>query len=139
MDTLIRGVLLDKCGWEMSDVMLFGFGQGGSLALGMAAGLAADRVVDVSAGDKERAFKGVVSIGGGVPMSMVSTMSARVKSDTYVLVCQVDGDVEDQVKSVFVNTQVVRWKRAEVSMPRDRDEVFPLMKFFADRLKSGWS
>lgn len=139
MDTLIKGVLLDKCGWEMNDVMLFGFGQGGSLALGMAAGLAADRVVDVSAGEKEgRTFKGVVSIGGGVPMSVVSTR-ARVKSDTYVLVAQVDREVEDQVKSVFVNTQIVRWKRAGVSMPRDRDEVFPLMKFFADRLKSGWS
>ncbi|KAF5126033.1 putative hydrolase C9G1.08c [Metarhizium anisopliae] len=136
---LIEGVLVDKCGWEMGDVLLFGFGQGGSLALGMAAQLAAERVVDVSAsGEGGRAFKGVVSIGGGLPGSMVSARRDGDKSDTHVLACQVDGDMEDGIRQEFKNVQVVRWGGGEVRMPRDRGEVLPVMRFFADRLTSGW-
>jgi pimeloyl-ACP methyl ester carboxylesterase len=141
MSELIRGVLIGKCGWEMSDVLLFGFGQGGSLALGMAAQLGGERVVDVSDGDggEGTSFKGVVTIGGGLPMSMVSTRSARSICDTHVLACQVDGDAEDLLRREFAHVQVVRWRGEDVRMPRDREEVFPMMRFFAERLRSGWS
>lgn len=140
---LVRGVLVDECGWDVADVMVFGFGQGGSLALGLAARLANESVVDVSASDSAkpagREFKGVVSIGGGLPMSMVSTRSAREKSDTHVLLCQLSADEEHLVRREFKNVTVVRWKRKEVGMPRDREEVLPIMKFFADRLRGrGW-
>ncbi|KXX83143.1 hypothetical protein MMYC01_200369 [Madurella mycetomatis] len=43
MDRLIGEVLVNKCGWELGDVMLFGFGQGGGLALGLAAGVGEGR------------------------------------------------------------------------------------------------
>lgn len=129
MNSLVRETLIDKCGWEMADVILFGFGQGGSLALGLAS--------------KQRgatsSFKGVVSIGGPLPHSMVPTVSgAREKSKTSVLLCQLDGDAVDAAKKEFVDVEAVRWKRRDVAMPRDRDEVFPIMKFFADRLRAGW-
>lgn len=114
MNELIRGVIIDKCGWEMSDVLVFGFGQGGSLALGMG---------------NQHKLKGVVTIGGGVPRSM-----AGGKSDTFVLACQVDG-MEEDLRRWFTNVQIVKWVGG-VRMPRDREEVFPLMKFFADRLRS---
>lgn len=137
----MRGVLVDKCGWDMADILIFGFGQGGSLALGLAARLGNERVVDVSASERGkpagREFKGVVSIGGGLPMSMVSSRSAREKSDTHVLLCQVSAEEEHLVKREFKNVSVVRWKRKEVGMPRDREEVLPIMKFFADRLRGG--
>jgi hypothetical protein len=146
---LVEETLLGRCGWEMSDVMLFGFGQGGSLALGLASKLrGGERVVDVTENGStaqnppRKAFKGVVSIGGGLPPSMVpgpSGAAAGEKSKTSVLVCQLlDEDKVDAMKREFEDVRVVKWRRNEVAMPRDREEVFPLMKFFADCLNKGW-
>ncbi|CAJ0554062.1 Ff.00g125740.m01.CDS01 [Fusarium sp. VM40] len=139
MDKLIRGVLVEKCGWETSDVIFFGFGQGGSLALGLASSLDKEsRVTDVTDGDKPEAnrFKGAVSLGGPLPQSMVSTVTNRSKSRTSVLICQLYDDDVDAVKSEFEDVKVVQWQRREVGMPISRDEVLPLMQFFADKLKS---
>ncbi|KAL2760697.1 hypothetical protein ACRALDRAFT_1066827 [Sodiomyces alcalophilus JCM 7366] len=153
LDRLVRDVLLERCGWNTEDIMLFGFGQGGSLALGLAATLCAGpRVTDVSASasaaeagkdkDKEgeRKFKGVVSIGGPLPPSLVPNMGAsgRAKSHTPVLACQLDEDESDAVREEFAQVEVVKWPRREVAMPQDRVEMFPIMKFFAERLKAGW-
>ena len=150
MDELVGEVLVGKCGWEMNDILFFGFGQGGSLALGLASRLrASPRVVDVSdstssttsgegSSSSGRTFKGVVSIGGPLPASMVPTVSARQKSRTEVLLVQLDPESVDAVKREFEHVRVVNWKRREVAMPRDREEMFPIMKFFADRLNSGW-
>ncbi|KAI5461153.1 hypothetical protein BGZ63DRAFT_424072 [Mariannaea sp. PMI_226] len=145
MEKLVDEVLIGKCGWEMSDIILFGFGQGGSLALGLASKLRQPkRVVDVTEEGRRdtkaaaAAFKGVVSIGGPLPQSMVPSISAREKSRTSVLVCQLEADAIDAVKSEFSDVRVSQWKRRGVSMPQNRDEVLPLMQFFADRLNSGW-
>lgn len=146
MGELVHGVLVEKCGWETSDMMLFGFGQGGSLALGLASRLSAQpRVTEVgetSAASHQspatNSFKGVVSLGGPLPTSMVSTISSRQKGKTKICACQLDDDALDGVRREFDDVKVVQWKRREVAMPRDRDEMLPLMKFFADRLNSGW-
>ncbi|KAJ6438629.1 putative tRNA pseudouridine synthase 4 [Purpureocillium lavendulum] len=158
MDELVRGVLVDRCGWELSDVLLFGFGQGGSLALALAASLAKEQqVVDVTKADEQRqahqqhdaaavaatttpsSFKGVVSIGGPLPPSAVSTRAARDRCRTSALVCQLDDEQSDYVRREFRDVRVVRWPtRADVDMPRNRDEMLPIMKFLAERLQSGW-
>ncbi|PTB62839.1 alpha/beta-hydrolase [Trichoderma citrinoviride] len=157
MQKLVKEVLLDQCGWEMNDILLFGFGQGGSLALGLASRLRTiERVVDVSDDcsastttttattreEKEKlgkTFKGVVSIGGPLPQSMVPSLSSRDKSRTPVLVCQLDDDEADAVRREFADVRVVRWRRREVAMPRDREEMFPIMKFIADQLNKGFT
>lgn len=152
MDKLIKETLIDKCGWEMSDTLFFGFGQGGSLALGLAAQLAAgEKVVDVSDGGGEgssgskkladgKAFKGVASLGGPLPKSMLSSSGKQAgeKSKTCVLVCQLDKEEAGAVEEEFADVKVVNWKRKDMGMPRDREEVLPLMQFFADRLNSEW-
>ncbi|KAG6042679.1 hypothetical protein E4U39_005572 [Claviceps sp. Clav50 group G5] len=137
MDKLVKGVLVGECGWDVSDVMVLGFGQGGSLALGMGAAL----VRGVGARDM---FRGIVSIGGPLPMSMLSGGGRRrregkgeEKSQTHVLLCQVRGEEARVVEREFAHVDVVRWERQGVSMPRNREEMFPLMKFFAERLRSG--
>ncbi|KAF9874838.1 phospholipase carboxylesterase superfamily [Colletotrichum karsti] len=143
-ERLIRETLLDRCGWELSDIILFGFGQGGSLALGLASQLRlGPKVVDVTDGGKgqkadEGTLKGVLSIGGPLPHSMVPTVSTRGKSKTKACLVQLDDDAFDAVKEEFLDVRMVRWKRKDVAMPRDREEMFPLMKFFAECLKSGW-
>ncbi|RDA94464.1 hypothetical protein CP533_2233 [Ophiocordyceps camponoti-saundersi (nom. inval.)] len=124
IEKLIRGVLVEYCGWELDDVILFGFGQGGSLALGLASQL------------RDETLKGVVSIGGPLPVSMVPTTSARVKTDTKALLCQLDEDMVDAVESEFKDVTVVRWKRQDVAMPCNRDEMLPIMKFLAERLRT---
>ncbi|KJZ80520.1 hypothetical protein HIM_00370 [Hirsutella minnesotensis 3608] len=62
-----------------------------------------------------------------------------ISSATKVLVCQLDVDGDDgqvdAVEAEFRSVTVVRWRRRDVSMPRDRDEMFPIMKFLADRLR----
>ncbi|TFB05385.1 hypothetical protein CCMA1212_002483 [Trichoderma ghanense] len=150
MQKLVKEVLLDKCGWEMNDILFFGFGQGGSLALGLASRLRTmERIVDISDADEDdgsqekkklgKTCKGVVSIGGPLPQSMVPTLSSRDKSRTPVLVCQLDDDEADAVKREFADVRVVRWRRREVAMPRDREEMFPIMKFIADQLNKGFT
>ncbi len=62
---------MDRCGWQPSDVLLFGFGQGGSLALGLASrvrvGPRVEEVIEEGgggiSGPSKVTFKGVVSIG----------------------------------------------------------------------------
>ncbi|KAF4951680.1 hypothetical protein FSARC_12857 [Fusarium sarcochroum] len=144
MEKLIGEVLIDKCGWEMRDILFFGFGQGGSLALGLASSLTkTSRVTDITEGNKTESpgnknFKGAISIGGPLPQSMVSTVTNRSKSRTSVLVCQLQEDAVDAVKREFDDAKVVQWKRRDVGMPRDTEEVLPLMQFFADKLRNPW-
>ncbi|KAL2143696.1 hypothetical protein VTI28DRAFT_10126 [Corynascus sepedonium] len=160
MDRLVGEVLVGKCGWELEDLLIFGFGQGGAFGLGLASSLRkdeGDRVVDVTDADadadaghrggrrgKGKAFKGVVSVGGGLPMSMVPSVGGLGKAKTPVLVCcgreseAVDEDAEELLEGEFEQVKVVRWKRNDDGMPRNREEVLPMMQFFADRLRSGW-
>lgn len=145
MQKLVKDTLIDRCGWEMNDILFFGFGQGASLALGLASRLrSVERIIDVSDGDEAtrnkvgKTCKGVVSIGGPLPQSMVPSLSSREKSNTPVLVCQLSEDEADAVKREFKDVRVVNWKRREVAMPRDRDEMFPIMKFIADQLNKGF-
>ncbi|KAK4154586.1 hypothetical protein C8A00DRAFT_42654 [Chaetomidium leptoderma] len=119
-------------------------GEGGALALGLASLLRVAAAAEE--GGEEKAFKGVVSVGGALPGSMVPTLSGGVgKAKTPVLVCcgreseAVDEDAEEVLEREFEEVRVVRWKnRADDGMPRDREEVLPMMQFFAERLRSGW-
>lgn len=135
LNRLIKGTLVDQCGWELSDILFFGFGQGGSLALGLAS-----RIRDTEA---SKSFKGVVSIGGALPASMIPSVSKRPKAKTPVLVCHgksceaVDEDAMDVLKMEFTDVREVKWKKMDSSMPSNRDEMLPIMQFFAERLRSG--
>ncbi|KAI1745860.1 alpha/beta-hydrolase [Xylaria scruposa] len=152
LDNLIRGTLIGRCGWETSDILLFGFGQGGSLALGLSSRLrSSGRVVDVTEGESRgkedaanttTAFKGAVSIGGPLPVSMIPTLSARDKARTPVLLCHgrdsesLDGDAVELVKKEFVDVREVRWRKADDGMPKNREEMLPIMQFMAERLRA---
>ncbi|KAF3063672.1 putative hydrolase C9G1.08c [Daldinia childiae] len=144
---LIRETLVEKCGWETNDILLFGFGQGGSLALGLASKLReGEKVVDVTEESKTilgTAFKGAVSIGGPLPPSTIPTLSAREKARTPVLACYgrssetFDDDAIDLLKREFVDVREVKWRKNDDGMPQNRDEMLPIMQFFAERLR-GW-
>lgn len=132
LGVLVKDCLIDKFGWEAEDIILFGFGQGGSLGLGLACALANPRVEDARAAN--RAFKGVVSVGGPLPPSMVSTLSGRRKAATRALLVQVEDEDAEYVGREFASVQRVKWKREGVDMPKNRDEMYPIMKFLAEVL-----
>ncbi|KAK0670813.1 Alpha/Beta hydrolase protein [Cercophora samala] len=153
LNQLIEGVLIKKLGWGWGDVMVFGYGQGGGLGLGVGSELrrrgGQGRVEEVIEGEGEgedrggrRELKGIVSVGGALPGSMVPTVSDREKVKTPTLVlCGEGGEVmdeeaEERLREEFENVKIVRWKgRRDDGMPRNREEVLPLMEFFAERLK----
>ncbi|KAH7033141.1 Alpha/Beta hydrolase protein [Microdochium trichocladiopsis] len=166
LDGLVFDTLVGKLGWRTEDMLLFGFGQGGSLALGLASrlrdpeGISDARVVDVTEGDPQAqkreegeemtAFKGVVSIGGPLPPSMVPSLSSREKARTPVLVCHgrnsevVDEDAMEFIRKEIRDVREVKWTKGRSSgddgMPRNREEMLPIMQFLAERLASDqWS
>lgn len=125
---VVDEVLVGRCGWERGDVMVFGYGQGGTVGLGV--GVAA------AEGGGEGGLKGVVSVGGG----MVGSLMPREKGwrgGTPVMVCRGRGsevDVEG-VRGVFEGVEVVEWEREGDGMPRTEGEVRPLMRWFGERLR----
>lgn len=127
LEDVIKSVLIDKCGYTPRNILFLGFGQGGMAAI--------STVVS-----SELEFGGVISIGGRLPSSSVS--SAPVKSRTPILVLggskstQVTRIAVDGLKERFKDVEYVKWKKNEDSMPRSREEMLPIMKFFARRLRS---
>ncbi|KUJ17830.1 alpha/beta-hydrolase [Mollisia scopiformis] len=122
---IIQDVLITKCGYPPRNVLFLGFGQGGMAAL---------HVASLSSGE----FGGVVSIGGRLP----SSSKSGPKSKTPVLVCggsrssQVTKSAIEGLKERFVDMEYVKWSKNEDSMPKSREEMLPIMKFFARRLRS---
>ena len=91
-----------------------------------------------SKGDLE--FGGVISIGGRLPTS--SPAGGDGKSKTPILVCggsrsaQVTRSALDALRNRFADVQYVKWSKADDSMPVNREEMLPIMKFLARRLLS---
>lgn len=121
-------VLVGTCGYPSRNIVFYGFGQGAMAALAAAA------TADVE-------FGGVVSIGGRLPTS-ISVSSKGKKSKTPVLVCggskssQVTRSAVDGLKGAFGDVEYVKWEKGDDGMPKSREEMVPVMRFFARRLRS---
>ena len=127
LDKVIREGLVGKCGYKPREIIIFGFGQGGMVGLQAAAELEGEEL------------GGVVSIGGRLPASL----SLKIKkSGTPVLICRAsrasaitDGAVS-KLRDAFEFVKIKDWKKNGDSMPSNRDEMMPIMQFFARRLRS---
>jgi predicted esterase len=124
LEGVVKEGLMQKCGYAPRNILFLGFGQGAMAALQVAA-------------TSELEFGGVVSIGGRLP-----NQNASGKSKTPVLVLggsrssQVTRSAVDGLKGNFGNVEYVKWEKGEDSMPRSREEMLPIMRFFARRLRS---
>lgn len=78
------------------------------------------------------------------------TLSARDKARTPALVCHgwgsedVDDDAMEYIRQEFGDVREVVWSQGRIKdddgMPRNRDEMLPVMKFLAERLAADqWS
>ncbi|CAK7222446.1 hypothetical protein SCUCBS95973_004844 [Sporothrix curviconia] len=144
---LIQDVLVKKCGWRYDDVLLFGFGQGGTFALALAARVAARATAAAAAGSKpgdSNDFKGIVAIGAAVPSAVTGAPTAAPRFATPLLVCGAAGGeaVSEETKELlrrrFVSVETAAWQRAsdeDNGMPRNRAEMLPIMQFIAKRLQ----
>jgi predicted esterase len=121
-------VLMGKCHFPARNILFLGFGQGGMAAL---AAVVAEELRAVEMG-------GVVSIGGPLPASITTSTKAK----TPLLVCggsrssQITRSSVDRLKTAFTDVEYVKWDKPEDSMMRNREEMLPVMKFFARRLRS---
>lgn len=128
-DDIIEKVLIQKCGFKPRNILFFGFGQGGMAAF------AAALAYGVELG-------GILSIGGPLPsgISHAGTKQAKNKTPAIVLggssQTLVTQSALSDLKQAFQVVEYVKWPRAGDSMPRNRDEMLPIMKFFARRLRS---
>lgn len=134
---VVEEVLVGKCGFAYRNILFYGFGQGGMTAL------------DTVFAKSDVEFGGVVSVGGRLSSSSISSSSIdssdgirKKKSSTPVLVLggsrstQVTRSAVDGLKERFSDVEYVKWVKGEDSMPRSREEMLPIMKFFARRLRS---
>lgn len=132
---VIRQTLVQKCGYQLREIMILGFGQGGM------AGLAAAREVGsaVTDGKASGALAGVISIGA--PYALSGARSGTKNRTPVLLVAGRDSEVVSdgavrRTKEVFEFVEVSRYARRGDGMPSSRDEMLPVMQFFARRLRS---
>lgn len=131
----------DGEGFEPRNIFLWGFGQGGMVALSLAEAFATE-------------LGGVVAIGGKPPASKlamrkaieiigpgISTETKAGRAKTPVLLCggnrhtTVTSNALRDTKERFETVEYVKWGREGDSMARNREEMLPIMKFLARRLR----
>lgn len=129
LDNIVRSILIGKCGYNSREIVLFGFGQGGMVALNVAKEMGNDEL------------GGVVSLGGALPASMAPTEEGK-KSQTPIIVCKASNNsaVKDKevqrLRDSFEFFELKMWKKNGDGMPASREEMLPIMQFFARRLRS---
>ncbi|MCJ1287884.1 hypothetical protein MMC26_007236 [Xylographa opegraphella] len=129
--TSLLETLVHKCGYQPREIILFGFGQGGMATLATAASFDAE-------------LGGIVSIGGPLPSSLIAASSTSPsKSKTPVLVLGgssktlITPDAVSRLGSRFHYVDYKKWPdKVADGMPRNRNEMLPLMQFFSRRLRS---
>jgi len=123
---VIQNVLISKCGFKAREIMLFGFGQGGMTALAVSKAF-------------EGELGGVISIGGPVPSSSLLVNGPKVKTPVSLLGGSKGLVSSGSIKSTrgtFQHVEHHQWKKADDTMPKNREEALPMMQFFARRLRS---
>ncbi|KAL3458533.1 Alpha/Beta hydrolase protein [Aspergillus heterothallicus] len=140
VEDIIKKVLLEKCGYQLREIMVLGFGQGGMSGL-VAAQELMPETTTTPGGTGE--LGGVISIGAAYPLSLAGKSgTGKGKSRTPVLlVSGRDSDIVTdsavkRTKEVFEFVEVHRYSRRGDTMPRSRDEMLPIMRFFGRRLRS---
>ncbi|KAL2220150.1 Phospholipase/Carboxylesterase superfamily [Thermoascus aurantiacus ATCC 26904] len=146
VDEVVRGVLVRKCGYRLREVLVLGFGQGGMVGLVAARELGkVPRVSDAEEegkGDKKEEageLAGVISIGAPYPHSG-SVTGPKNRTPVLLLAGRDSAAVTDsavqRTRNVFEFVEIHRWARKGDGMPRNREEMMPVMQFFARRLRS---
>lgn len=131
---VIQQTLVGKCGYERRDILILGMGQGGTVGLGVARCLDDEPMPNSELG-------GVISLGGAMPVEWKLKPGGR-KSKTALLVTHgksssvVTTAKESEIREAFEFVSVHQWNRRGDGMATNREEMLPIMKFLAGRLRS---
>ncbi|ATZ46622.1 hypothetical protein BCIN_02g00150 [Botrytis cinerea B05.10] len=136
-------MLMKTCNYPPRNIFMFGFGQGGMLALSTLAQTTSSLLRDLELG-------GAISIGGRLPASFSPPSNAdpsqkdnKGRVRTPILIAggnrksEITRTALEKVKSTFAEVEYVKWEREGDGMMRGREEVLPLMRFWGRRLKMG--
>ena len=127
-EDVIQDGLVSKCGYKVRDIFLFGFGQGAMAAV--AAALFSNDVEDLG---------GIISVGGPVSTSSLKASSAS-KTPIFVLGGSsntlITKNALDNMKRCFESVTYHKWDKSGDGMPRNKDEMYPIMRFLATRMRS---
>lgn len=129
LEDIIKDGLMRKCGYKARELMIFGYAQGGMVALQVAAEMDGEEL------------GGVISIGGILSLS-TPLKALDKKSKTPVLVCKaskgsaVTESATSRLKDAFNFIEIKEWRKNGDGMPSNREEMLPIMQFFARRLRS---
>ncbi|CAG8972774.1 hypothetical protein HYALB_00006866 [Hymenoscyphus albidus] len=137
--------LMEGCGFPAKNILFYGFGQGGMAALSLISSSSSSSSSLPAFSTLE--FGGLISIGGRLPSSSFPTTSTSspnttTKIKTPILVCgasnstQITRQAIDGLKERFGSVEYVKWDKRGDSMPGSREEMVPVMRFFARRLRS---
>ena len=120
--------LLDFFGRDSNSIYILGFGQGGMAALASVASMPVAEELG-----------GLITIGGALPAEVAYPIA---KNRTPVLALggssgsQLTAEGIERIKRVFAFVEYKPWSRPGDSMPRNREEMLPIMQFFGRVLKS---
>lgn len=125
---IIQDALIGKCGYNPSDIFLLGYGQGAMAAIAA--------VLSMSSFEE---LGGIISVGGSVP-----TSSLQSNSSTKTPICVLGGSTDtlitksalDGIKKCFKDVRYHKWEKPGDGMPRNRAEMYPIMRFLSSRMRS---
>ncbi|MCJ1465973.1 hypothetical protein MMC07_004592 [Pseudocyphellaria aurata] len=121
---VIKDVLISKCNFMPSGIMVLGHRQGGTTAL---AAMASWDVIE---------FGGVISIGGPLPSYIPLPSSSKAKTPALILRAE-RGDIHPSalqlIKNTFVTADVDTQEGASTTVPHTKDTLRPILDFFAHR------
>ena len=128
-EDVVENVLVRKCGYKLREIMFLGYGQGGMAAIAAAAAMAMAT---------EEEMGGIIDIGGTIPASyryakgiMTPILVLGGSSNTSITRTAIN-----DLKASFRDVEYHKWSKAGDGMPKNREEMLPIMRFFARRLRS---
>lgn len=124
-DGIIENGLVSKCGYRHREIIFFGFGQGAMAAIAATTSMTEE-------------LGGIISIGGPIPASCkhakaLTTPALVLGGSSNTLITRT---ALTNLKASFQNVEYHKWSKAGDSMPQSREEMLPIMRFLARRLKS---
>ena len=136
-ERIIKEILVEKCGYSPRNVLLFGFG-GRRPHIFISRGAGGVRPAGAVSIRMEEELGGIISIGG----PMTASCTAAKKSKTPVLVLGGSSDTlitrsaVIRLKTAFNTVEYHKWDKEGDGMPGNREEMLPIIKFFARTLRS---
>ena len=139
LEEVIEGALVKKCGHAFRDIIIMGLGQGGMV--GLAVALALHSKHSTSDGPQSE-LGGIISLGGSLPASSHPGSFKFRKASTPVLICggnkntQITKTRLEEVRKLFDQVAYEKWDREGDGMARNREEMWPIMRFLGRGLRS---